>query len=473
MAGIRSYGAYIPFNRLARADIAGMWGGVPQPGEKAIASYDEDSLTMAVAAAIDCTTGIDRKSIDALYFASTTPPYKEKQAASLIAEVLNLDRQALTMDFAGSLRSGTSALKAAMDAVRCGSAKNVLVCTSDTRLGFPGGGRETELGDGAVAFLIAGDSVAVEIENSYSQHHEIMDLWRSDKDTYVRFWEEGFAFSQGYTRIVPETISAALKKFELTPKDFARAAIYAPNTRQLSTAAKSSGLDLDTQVQDTLHSTVGNTGAAMALMSLVAALEEAKAGDRVLLVSYGDGCDVFVLKVTGEIERARNRRGIKGHLAAKQMLPGGYSRYLRWRGQIEMEPPKRVPQGQPSAVALWREREELTLCGSKCQRCGTPQYPVQRVCIKCGAKDEFDSYCFADKIGKVIAFSNDALGVTLDPPITPVIVDFKGGGRILLDMTDRNPAEVRAGMKVETTFRWLRYAGGIYDYWWKCRPARG
>ena len=54
MAGIVSYGAYIPYYRLNRADIAKAWGTGASPGEKAVANYDEDSLTMAVAAAMDC-----------------------------------------------------------------------------------------------------------------------------------------------------------------------------------------------------------------------------------------------------------------------------------------------------------------------------------------------------------------------------------------------------------------------------------
>jgi 3-hydroxy-3-methylglutaryl CoA synthase len=473
MAGIVSYGAYVPFNRLARAEVAKAWGGGALPGEKAVASYDEDSLTMAVTAALDCTKEIDVKTIDALYFASTTSPYKEKQVAATIAEVLRLNKETLTMDFGGSLRGGTNALRAAMDAVNSGSAKNVLVCASEVRLGYPNGPRELEFGDGAAALLISNDKVAVTIEGDYSQYCEIHDMWRSDKDLFARYWEEGFSYGKGYASVVPQTVSAAAKKYNLGPKDFTRAAIYAPNARQLTVAARSLGLDPKTQVQDVLHSAVGNTGSAMALMSLIAALEEAKAGDRLLLVSYGNGCDVFILKVNEAIEGIKNRRGIKGCLAVKQALPGGYQRYLRWRGLVEAEPPKRVPLGEPSAVAMWRQAGELALCGSRCKRCGTPQYPAQRVCVTCQAKDEFEEYCFADKRGKVRAFSHDALGVSLDPPITPTIVDFEGGGRILMDMTDRNPEEVKVGMEVEPTFRWIRYVEGIYDYWWKCRPIRG
>jgi len=93
MVGIRAYGAYIPLYRLDRGEIAKAWRSpFPVPGEKAVANYDEDSLTMACAAAIDCARGVDRSEIDGLFFASTTPPYKEKQCSTIIAGAMGLRR---------------------------------------------------------------------------------------------------------------------------------------------------------------------------------------------------------------------------------------------------------------------------------------------------------------------------------------------------------------------------------------------
>ena len=68
MAGITSYGAYIPRLRLPLAAIS---GGAPKSGgpEKAVANWDEDSLTMGVAAAVDCLKGIERATIDVVLFA--------------------------------------------------------------------------------------------------------------------------------------------------------------------------------------------------------------------------------------------------------------------------------------------------------------------------------------------------------------------------------------------------------------------
>ena len=216
MAGIASYGAYIPLYRLSRPDIKQAWNSMlPIPGEKAVAGHDEDSLTMAVAAARDCLRGIDRGKIDRLYFASTTSPYKEKQAASVVAGALGLGKGTLTMDFAGTLRSGTNALRAALDAVQAGSAQRVLVTCGETRMGAPNGDKEMSFGDGAAAVLVSSSDVAVNIEGSVSVYQEFHDQWRSDKDTFVRFWEERFVREAGYLKIVPPTVAAVR---ELAPQ---------------------------------------------------------------------------------------------------------------------------------------------------------------------------------------------------------------------------------------------------------------
>jgi hydroxymethylglutaryl-CoA synthase len=473
MAGITAYGAYIPLHRLNRAEIARAWGAGEVSGEKAVANYDEDSLTMAVAAARDCLNGIDPESVEGLYFASTTAPYKEKQSAATIATVLGLSQKAFTMDFSGSLRSGTNAVKAATDAVSSGSARSVLVCASDVRLGHPMSNHEMASGDGAAALLIGNTETIAEIEDSHAIYNELQDVWRSDRDFFIRSGEDRFIM-EGYSEVVTEAVTAALKSFKLTPQDFARAAIYSPNTRQLVVVARRLGFDAKTQIDDTLHSTVGDTGTAMALMCLVSALEEAKGGDRLLLAGYGNGCDVFSLRVTDEIARIGDRRGIKKHLASKRML-SSYNKYLRWRELIDTQPPPRPPLElrQPSPVAQWRENQgELRLHGTKCQHCGTPQYPPQRVCINCQTKDEMEPYSFTDRKARLFSFCHDYVTATVEPPVTVTVVDFDGGGRIICDMTDRDPEEIKVGMPLEMTFRRLYYVGGIYNYWWKCQPVR-
>src|SRR3972149_3068886 len=140
-AGIIAYGAYIPIYRLARAEIAKVWGGSGR-GERAVANSDEDSLTIGVEAGIDCLRGIDRQTVDAVYFASTTAPYREKRSASIIATALDLRRDVASADFSNSLGAGASSLKAALDAVNAGSARKALVIVADCRIPAPNSGFE-------------------------------------------------------------------------------------------------------------------------------------------------------------------------------------------------------------------------------------------------------------------------------------------------------------------------------------------
>jgi 3-hydroxy-3-methylglutaryl CoA synthase len=486
MVGITSYGAYIPLHRLSRSELFRAWSGIGMlgmsvPGEKAVASYDEDSVTMAVEAAIDCLHGIDSKTIDGLFFASTTHPYSEKQSSAIVSAAVDLRREVRIADFAGSLRAGTIAMTSAIDALKADSVRNIVVTATDARLGAPSGLMEQGFGDGAAALLLGKDNIIANIVGSYTIYDEFSGVWRAQTDTFVRSWEDRMVLDTGYSAILPEAISGVMNKCGLKAKDFAKAVYDSPlDVRAHNRLAKSLGFN-PAQVQDTMFMNVGNTGTAQALMMLVAALEEAKNGDKILLASYGNGADAFVLEVTKEIERVRERRGIKAHLASKRMLTN-YETYLRWRGLIPLEPAQRPELTPTSISALRRDRKAiLPLYGVRCKKCGTPEYrppawaggrAPARICVICQAKDQFEDYKFADKKGKLFNFTHDYIATTPDPPATNVIIDFDGGGRGMFDFTDRDPDKVAVGMPVEMTFRKLFFDRGIHNYYWKARPVR-
>jgi hydroxymethylglutaryl-CoA synthase len=480
MIGVVSYGAYVPLHRISREEFFKAWGGFSIPGEKAVANFDEDSITMAVEAAIDCLTGMDQGKIDALFFASTTFPYKEKLNSAIISAALDLPPEVRTADFGGSLRVGTIALGCALDAIRGGSAKRVLVVVTDTRMGAPAGDFEQTLGDGAAALLLGEDNVIAEIKDSYSIYDEFSGVWRADGDTFLRSWEDRMVLDEGYSRVLPQAISRLLSKCNLTAKDFTKAVYDAPtDVRRHARVATQLGF-APGQVQDPLFMTVGNTGAALATMTLVAALEEAKPGDRILFASYGNGADAFTLETTKAIGKLAERRGIRKHLNSKRMVKN-YQTYLRWRGLLTLERGRRPEQAPTSISELWRHRKEiLALHGARCTNCGTPQYnyPAEyahrtaRICVVCQAKDQFEPYRFADKKAKIFTFTHDNLAASSDPPETVTMIDFDGGGRAMFSMTDRDPGQVEMGMPVEMTFRKLYFDRGVHNYFWKTRPIR-
>jgi len=140
---------------------------------------------------------------------------------------------------------------------------------------------------------------------------------------------------------------------------------------------------------------------------------------------------------------------------------------------LPIQPRKKTP-AFISAPALWRERDaNLRFHGVKCQVCGTIQYPPQRVCTKCRAKDQFEPYRLSDKKAKIFTFSMDYITYPmLERPVVNVTIDFEGGGRTLCYMTDREPEQVQCGLPVEMSFRKLFVKSGIHNYFWKAIPLR-
>ena len=467
MAGISAYGAYVPRYRLGEETQ-----GWDSAGQRSVANFDEDSVSMAVAAGADCLNGHDRQEIDGLVFATTTPPYAEKQCASIIATALDLRRDIFTADITDVLRAGTTALKSALDSVGAGSAKKVLVVASDNRQGAPKGDVERNSGDGAVAFIVAGEDVIAEQAGSFTITENMMDSWRSAGDRFVRSWEDRFAIEEGLERILGEAVSGFMQKEGVSVKDVGKLALYSPDARRHSQLVRQLGFQPE-QVQDPLFGRMGNTGAAFPLMLLAAALDEGTPDELLLTVSYGDGSDVLGFRTTSKVRDSRPGIGVSGYLESGQVLDS-YETYAKWRDVWITDSSSRRPQAQsPSVTALWRESEQnIRFYGAVCNQCAYVQYPPQRVCVECQTRDDSTPIRLSDQPGTVFTYSLDYLAGTVDTPLAIVVVDFEPGGRVLCMMTDRETSEVQIGLPVEMSFRKLRVVNGIHNYYWKAVPRR-
>jgi len=470
MIGICSYGAYVPLLRMKKEAMGGFG-----TDERSVANFDEDSLTMAVEAARDCLIGVDPKTIDGLFLATTTAPLLEKQAASMALLAAGLPEETLTVDLTDSLRAGTNALRLAADAVKAGSSKKILITAADCRMARPEAMLEQNIGDGAGALVIGSTKVIASIENSYSASSAFFDQWRPAGDPFVHTWQDRFALNAGYTPIAKKAIAAAMKKFKVEPNDIAKAVYTAPDGRSHGNLGKALGFNAK-QIQAPLFDKMGNTGAAFPIMLLISALETAKEGDKILVASYGDGVDVLLLQVTNEIEKLKARRGMKGYLASKQMIPS-YMRYLRMRHMYPVEL-SRFADVVPGLAQLWREKESIVMFhGSKCNQCGWQEYPIRRICPNCLSKDDYAEVSLADTKATLFSFTTDSgpmVPNTTDDPMCRVIVDFKGGARMDGEMTDWGGIieDLQVGIPLEMTFRKLERQGDIPAYSWKPRPVR-
>ncbi|MBI2859098.1 MAG: OB-fold domain-containing protein [Chloroflexi bacterium] len=218
---------------------------------------------------------------------------------------------------------------------------------------------------------------------------------------------------------------------------------------------------------------VGDTGTASPLLMLLTAIENSNAGDNIIAASYGNGSEAL-FKVTEAGKRGNSGRFES--LLSSRIEIQNYEKYLVMRGILPVERGPRGEVAPTSLPLLWRQRRELLgLVGTQCVRCGTPQYPAQRVCVNpdCRTVDQMVPYRFADKKGRLFSFTEDRLAFSVIPPQTYGVIDFDGGGRYVFDITDCEPERLRLGMGMEMAFR-RRYvddARGITGYGWKAVPG--
>ncbi|MBV8454411.1 MAG: 3-hydroxy-3-methylglutaryl CoA synthase, partial [Deltaproteobacteria bacterium] len=177
MVGIVSYGSYIPYRRLKRSAISAVLGVPAGRGERAVASFDEDSISMAVEALRDALKSVPNIMPDALFFATTTAPYGEKLNAAIIGAATRLPIEIRAADLTGSTRAGLSGLLQAADAARARG--YAAVTMADARLGAPEGRLEQQTGDGGAAFIVGSEGVIGEIEATASLTREFLDNWRA------------------------------------------------------------------------------------------------------------------------------------------------------------------------------------------------------------------------------------------------------------------------------------------------------
>lgn len=468
MAGIIGFGSYVPRYRLPREVIAKEWGQPSMGGERAVAGHDEDSLTLAINAAFNALPDGTGAGIDAIYFASTTPPYREKQSAATVAAALDAGNAVRTADVTDSLRAGTSALRAALDAVQAG-AQRALVCAGDCRMAEPDTLAEQNYGDAGAAIVLGGDAepIIAEVIGAYSQTEEFLGTWRNDEQDFLHAFPGAFETKFGYAPFIIAAVRGLLEQTGTAPTAIARAVIAAPNPRALAGVAKSLKLDLKQQVQDTLWMLVGDTGTAQPLVLLAGALERAAPGELILLVSYGDGADALLLRTTDAITRYKTGLSLFTQIERKRLL-SSYGKYARFRKLIKQDA---KGDDLSTPIVLFRDRRTiLSLHGGRCPKCDTVQFPRHRVCIECGHRDGLVEHKLARR-GTLFTFTNDYIHDSPDAPTTHGVVELDGGGRVYVQLTDVEPEQVEVDMPVELTFRKYHEGSGLANYFWKARPA--
>jgi 3-hydroxy-3-methylglutaryl CoA synthase len=479
-AGILAYGGYIPKARLQRAEIAkahtwfnaGLRGLAK--GERAMANWDEDSVTMAVEASRDCLTDVATDSVSAVYMASTTFPFADRQNSGIVAEALNLNSAIQTLDMSSSQRAGSSSLQVALQTAANGP---ILVAAAEKRRTRAASPLEFTTGDGAAALLVGEGDVVAKFLGGASEAVDFVDHFRGENESFDYTWEERWVRDDGYMKIVPTAVQAALKKTGVAASDITRFCFPAAMPRVAGGLAKKLGIN-ESAVADNLQANCGEVGAAHPLVMLVNALEQSSAGDKILVTGFGQGCDALIFEVTGAIEKMKSsRKGIAGSLIRRREETN-YNRFLAFNDLINMERGIRSETDKNTGLSTLYRNKEMSqrFVGGKCTKCGTSQFPRTNICVnpECGAFDTQIPEPFSNKVAKLNSYTADRLTYTPDPPTYFGMVQFDEGGRLMSDFTDIDPgATLDVGMSMRMVFRVKDYdqKRGFRRYFWKATPA--
>jgi hydroxymethylglutaryl-CoA synthase len=456
--GILSYGAYLPYRRLDRSEIRAVAGTGGGTGTRTVAAYDEDATTMGVAAARSALRAApDGLRLRSLWFATVAPPYLDKTNATAVHAALRLFADAPAYDVNGAVRSAAGALWAGM-----ATGKPALVVMSDLRTGRPGSSEEASGGDAASALVVgtaADGPLVAEVVGTGGATEEFLDRWRTPGDTGSKLWEERFGENR-YVGLGVAAWDGALEAARLAADQVDQVVIAGSHSRAATALGRKLGLG--DRLAAGLDATVGFTGAAHPGLLLADALDTAGPGQVIALVVLADGADVVLFRTTEALAGGRPTPSVAHQVAAGGAVP--YGTTLAWRGYLPVEPPRRPEPARPSASAAGRSTDwKFGFVGSEGDD-GTVHLPP--------VPADHQARPMADATGTIVTYTVDRLAYSPSPPVVFAVVDFDGGGRLPVELTDVEVDDVAIGGRVEMTFRKLFTADGIHNYFWKARPVR-
>lgn len=477
--GITSIGAYVPRYRLARGAIAAAhrWmapslAGAAK-GNRAFCGWDEDPVTMAVEAGRDCLRGIAPEALDGLVLASTRLPYADLQNAVIVAGALGLKAETATADVAGSQRAATSAL---ITALTGDGSRATLLVAADTPRAKLASTQELYYGAGAAAVSIGSGDLLARLLGHASVAAYFVDHFRPAGAETDYFWEERWVRDEGYAKIAPRAIKAALDKAGLAIGDIHH--FVMPSLLRGASGAVARAIGFAGTIADGLDAECGYTGAAHALMMLAAVLAKAQSGERILLVGFGQGADALVLEATGKRVGHAAWRGVDGAIADRYVTDD-YLRMLSFQGDIDLEWGMRSEKaGKAALTEAYRNAHQLShFNAGRCRACGTVQFPQLSYCVNPACKapaSRFDGVSLVDEPARILTFTADWLSYHPAPPLYVGFVQFDNGARLLMETVDAPPEAIDVGVPVRMVFRIKERDAtrGFNRYFWKSTPIQ-
>lgn len=471
--GLLATTRYLPRLRLERSEMLAQhrWmapglRGLAK-GRRAIANWDEDSVTMAIEAARRLRRAASAAVVGELTLASTTLPFAERLNAGIVAAAVGIDEGAALRDATSSARTATAELAAALRRP-AGSATTMLLA-AERRIPRAASAQEMIQGDGAAGALVGTGDVIAEFVAHCGVNADLVDHFREAGHDQDYGWEERWVRDEGYMKVAVGALKACLAEAGVAAADVVHFAMPAPLARVNEAVAKKLGIAAGACVP-TEHETVGDLGGAQPLALLDIALRAAAPGALILVAAFGSGCDALLLR--------RTAVPCPGDVPGAGKAETSYMKYLSFTGRIDLEWGMRAEMDNKTALtAAWRDHARAARFeGGRCSACGTVQFPRTGVCVNpdCRAQGTQQPTSLANARAKVMSHTTDFLAYTPHPPFQFGHVDFDAGARVLMEFADADVGELAVGTPLAMVYRIkdIDRLRGFRRYFWKATPVR-
>jgi hydroxymethylglutaryl-CoA synthase len=334
---IKGYGAYVPYYRLPTSEVAKVWrgGGAGPNVEKAVASMDEDTTTMAIEAATYAVKMAGVTELGAVFVGTESKTYAVKPTSTVVAQALG-QHFTLAADLEFACKAGTEAIQIITGLIGSGMIKAGLAVGMDTAQGRPGDDLELTAGSGGAAYVLglrdSSDIALIDCSTSYVS--DTPDFWRRSHERYPRHLSR-FTGEPAYFHHIETAVHTLFEETGHKPSDFKYAVFHQPNPRFPVEVAVRLGFNADQIKTGLLNPQIGNTYAGSSPLGLAAVLDEASPGDKVLLASFGSGAgsDAFCIEVQDGILAKRGMNPtVKSMVDHASRID--YSTYSKFRGKL-------------------------------------------------------------------------------------------------------------------------------------------
>ena len=289
--GISSIGICLPRYRTTAEEMAKQFHIDPNYIKKglgveevSVPSWDQDTGTFAVDAALDAVSKLPKEFTDTIgmiVVGSESKPYSVKPTATTVQSFLGVKKDIICYDAEFACIAAGMQIKNAIALIKTGEIDSALLIGSDVSQGSPGDPLDLDTGAGGVCLVVSKYNVILEYVGMNFHVGDHPDFARRKHQIYP-FHGYALTGNPSYFAYQGEAVQKTLKNLNISIDQIKGATFHQPNYNFMKKEIRKFGLDDKTRISKGLKPCiigkpvikVGNTYSAATMFGLAAIVNE-------------------------------------------------------------------------------------------------------------------------------------------------------------------------------------------------------